>query len=137
MGRNANLLSPYMYGGSGGGGKRGGGERNGNATKNQILEYRKKESQKEARAEAPRNKKQRAKAQGEQKRKKEEKERSKTQHEENQQRAKNRYITTPITTYHHIKHASATSHENQINSYMYKHWIQNIPVNIGDAPKVG
>ena len=31
-----------------------------------------------------------------------------------------RPITTPITTYHHIKHAPATSHKNQVNSlYMY------------------
>ena len=27
-----------------------------------------------------------------------------------------RPITTPITTYHHIKHAPATSHKNQVNS---------------------
>ena len=26
----------------------------------------------------------------------------------------------PITTYHHIKHAPATSHKNQVNSYIYK-----------------
>ena len=32
-----------------------------------------------------------------------------------------RPITTPITTYHHIKHAPATSHKNQVNSlYMYE-----------------
>ena len=30
-----------------------------------------------------------------------------------------RPITTPITTYHHIKHAPATSHKNQVNSLLY------------------
>ena len=33
-----------------------------------------------------------------------------------------RPITTPITTYHHIKHAPATSHKNQVNSLYSKLW---------------
>ena len=38
----------------------------------------------------------------------------------------NKGVARPITTYHLIKHAPATSHKNQVNSYMYAYMYRSV-----------